>query len=181
METGFRLASSSRLCWIWGVAYTFHLRLECGQATVEPGFDGGERGPGYACDLFERELLVKTKDENLTVVRFQLQQHLRDLSGVLTGLKLFERRWAVHCDLKRPLILSVFVHLVEACHGALAGEVDDEIAGDGKQPGVEPGLSVVLRSAQQHPHPGLLEEILGDLASAGEEEQIAQQAVLIQL
>ena len=33
----------------------------------------------------------------------------------------------------------------------------------------------------QHPHPGLLEQVLGDLALAGKEQQVAQQPVLVEL
>jgi hypothetical protein len=64
---------------------------------------------------------------------------------------------------------------------ALAREVDHQVARDGEQPGIEARLAVVLRAAQQHPHPGLLEEVFGDLALAGQEQQVAQQAVLIEL
>ena len=100
------------------------------------------------------------------------------LGAILTRAELIERRRLVVDDLERPLVVAAFAHLVEAGHGAFAGEIDDEVARDGEQPGVEAGLAVELRAAQQHADPGLLEEILRDLAVAGEEEQIAQQPVL---
>jgi hypothetical protein len=43
------------------------------------------------------------------------------------------------------------------------------------------GVAIVLAAAQQHTHPSLLEEVFGDLALAGEEEEIAKQAVLVEL
>ena len=57
--------------------------------------------------------------------------------------------------------------------------IDDQVARDGKQPGVEPRLPVELCAAHQDPHPDLLEQILCHLAIARQIKEIAQQAVLI--
>ena len=56
-----------------------------------------------------------------------------------------------------------------------------QVAGDGKEPGIEAGFAVVLGAAKQDAHPGLLEEVFGDFALAGQEEQVAQEAMLIEL
>ena len=79
----------------------------------------------------------------------------------------------------RPVVGGL-AHLIQRGHGALAGEIDDEVARDGKEPSVEAGFAVVLAAAQQDAHPGLLEEVFGDLALAGQEQQIAKQAVLVE-
>ncbi len=82
---------------------------------------------------------------------------------------------------KRALIFAGFAHLIEGGHLALAREIDDKVAGDGEEPGIEAGFAVVLRAAEQDTHPGFLEEIFGGLAFAGEEEEIAQEAMLVGL
>ena len=42
-------------------------------------------------------------------------------------------------------------------------------------------LPLYWAAAEEDAHPGLLEEVFGDFALAGEEEQVAQEAVLIEL
>ena len=165
------------------VAETLHLGLEGGEAAVEPGFYGREWGRGHAGDLFEGELFVEAEDEDFAVVGLELEEDFGDLGGVFAGAELFEGGGAVDGDLEGAgvAVFGAFAHLVEGGHGALAGEVDDEVAGDGEEPGVEAGLAVVLSAAQEDTHPGLLEEVFGDLALAGEEEEIAQEAVLVEL
>src|SRR6202140_1619260 len=70
---------------------------------------------------------------------------------------------------------------VEALSFLLPLPVDDQMPGDGKEPGLELGPAVVLMTAFQHADPGLLEKILGAFAVAGDVEKIAEQPVLILL
>src|ERR1700722_15218881 len=126
------------------IAQTLHLRLEGGEAAVEPGFYGGERSIGHLGYLFQRQLFVEAENEDLAVVGLELEQDLGDLGGVLAGLELLEGRGAVDGDGEGAgvRVFTGFAHLVERGHSAFAGEVDDEVAGDGEQPGVEASLSV---------------------------------------
>src|SRR5207253_518118 len=57
--------------------------------------------------------------------------------------------------------------------------VDDQMASDGKKPGIEFGASVILLTAFHHPDPSLLEDVFSEFAIAGEEDEITQQPVLI--
>ena len=47
-------------------------------------------------------------------------------------------------------------------------QIDDQVAGDGEEPGFEAGPAVVKVAAVEHADPGLLEDVLGGLAGAGE-------------
>ena len=152
-----------------------------GKTAIEPGFHGGQWSSRHTRDLFQRELFVEAKNKDFSVVRFKLEENFGYLGGVFAGSELFERRGAGHGDLEGAVVVASFAHLVERGHGALAGEIDDEVAGNGEEPGVEAGLAVVLGSAEEDAHPGLLEEVFGDFALAGEEEQVTQEAVLIEL
>jgi hypothetical protein len=53
--------------------------------------------------------------------------------------------------------------------------------GDGKKPGAEFVLAVVLMAAFEDSNPGFLEKVFSQLAVSGEVGQIAQQAMLILL
>src|SRR5581483_530300 len=72
-----------------------------------------------------------------------------------------------------------FEQLVEAAGGPFAPLVDNQIAGDGEEPGFEPRLDIELTATDENPHPDLLEEVCGHLAVSGEKKQVAQQPVLI--
>ena len=124
---------------------------------------------------------MKAEGEDLAVVRLELEKDFGDLGTVFAAGELLEWGRSVDGNFKGPLVVAGFAHLVERGHLALAGEIDDEVAGDGEEPGVEAGLAVVLGAAEQDAHPGLLKEVFGDLALAGEEEQVAQEAMLVEL
>src|SRR5580704_12366277 len=53
--------------------------------------------------------------------------------------------------------------------------------GDGKKPGAEFVLAVVLMAAFEDSNPGFLEKVFGQFAMSGEVSQITQQAMLILL
>jgi len=92
---------------------------------------------------------------------------------------VIEGRAAVAGNFHGAVIAAGFAELFEAQHGALAAHVDDKIARDGEEPGVKARVAVELIAAQEHAHPGLLKEVFGLLAVAGEVEQVTQQAVLV--
>src|SRR5579875_9004 len=146
-------------------------RLERGETAVEPRLHRRERSACDDGDLFERKLLVEAKGQNFAIARLEREHHLGELGGVFAAAKLFRRGRTFLCDFEGPLVLTAFAHLVERGHGALAGEIDDEVARDGEDPGVEASLAVVLRAALQNTDPDLLKEVFGYLALAGQERE----------
>ena len=118
-----------------------------------------------------RESLKSVLDAELPNL---VQMDVSPLAGLLA-----ERLLAKVPYLQRAFFTVHFAQLFEARHSALAAQVDQKIPGDREQPGVEACRAVVLGAARQHAHPGLLEQVLGHVAIAGEEEQVAQQPVLI--
>src|SRR5215472_8054130 len=156
-------------------------RLERCEAAIEARLHRRERSARDDGNLFERELFVEAEREHLAIARLQRQHDRGELSGILATLELLERRRAFLRDLERALIFAALAHLIERRHGALAREVDDEVAGDGEDPGVEAGFAVVLRSALEDTNPDLLEEVFGHLALVRQEHEIAHEAVLISL
>src|SRR5271166_1314320 len=95
---------------------------------------------------------------------------------------MFERRGVVgrHFKCHCPVVVANPVdQLIQAVHGALAPLVDHQIARNGKQPGLKSRLAVKLSAAHQHPHPDFLKQVFGKLPIPGQEEQVAQQPVLI--
>ena len=125
---------------------------------------------------------MKTENQHFTVERIQLEKgrgylftvfdvgHAVKWSGLVVGN--FESHRTV-------IIAANFEQLVETGHGAFPSQVNDKIAGDGKEPSLEAGLTVELGSPSQDPHPDFLKEIFGLFAIAGEEQEIAKKTVLI--
>ena len=124
---------------------------------------------------------MKAQGEDFTVVRLKQEQDGGNFCAVFAGGELVEGRGSIFGDFEGALIFAGFAHLIEGGHLALAREIDDEVAGDGEEPGIEAGFAVVLRAAKQDTHPGFLEEIFCGFAFAGEEEEIAQEAMLVGL
>ena len=71
--------------------------------------------------------------------------------------------------------------ILEAGHFFAARNIDNQVAGDGEQPGFEFGFGIVLMAAFEHANPGLLKKILGQFAIARKIDQIAQKPVLVLL
>src|SRR5258708_34142204 len=91
-----------------------------------------------------------------------------------------QRGWIVAGELHG----SAYVRIgegIEALRFLLALPIDDQVAGDGKKPGFKLGFAVVLMAALEDANPGLLKEVLGALAIAGDVQQIAEQAGLVLL
>jgi len=162
-------------------AKPFDLGLEGGEAAVEAGLDGGERGLGDAGDLFEGKIFEEAEDEDLAGVGFERVEDFVDLGAVFADLDLLEGGRIVNGELDGAVVLGAVRELVEADGGALAGEIDNEVAGDGEEPSVEAGFAVVLGAAEEDADPGLLEEVFGDLAVAGKEEEVTEEAMLVLL
>jgi hypothetical protein len=78
-----------------------------------------------------------------------------------------------------PVVIATgFEKLIEAGHGALSALVDNEIARDGEEPGLESGLAVELGAARKNAHPDFLENVFGLFAIAGQEKKVAEKTVL---
>ena len=154
-------------------------RPQGGKRAIEAGLHGGEVGARDLGDLFERELLVEAQYQDFAAERIKSEQRLGDALAVFAHEAGVEGSGVAGGRLEGALIVTGIAHLFQACHGALAAHVDDQVAGDGEEPGIETGGAVVLATTLEHPHPGLLKKILGELAVAGEIEQIAEETVLI--
>src|ERR1700735_4821897 len=122
---------------------------------------------------------METEDQYFTMERLERQQSLGDALPVLVGLICLKRRRTVSGHIEGPAVFARFAPRFQAAHGSLAAHVNDQVAGDGEQPGIEAGLAIELVASLQYTHPGLLEDIFRSLAVAGEVEQVAQQAMLV--
>ncbi len=122
---------------------------------------------------------MEAQCQYFAIARLQGQHHGGKLRCILAVLEVVQGRGAVFGDLEGPLVFAAFAHFVKASHDALAGKVDHQVARDGENPGIEAGLAVVLRAAPQDANPDFLKEVFGHFALAGEEHQIAHQAVLV--
>ena len=60
-------------------------------------------------------------------------------------------------------------------------QIEHQMPRDGKQPGFELRLAIVLIAAVQNADPGLLKQVFGRLRPGGQIEQIAEEALLILL
>jgi hypothetical protein len=70
---------------------------------------------------------------------------------------------------------------VQAAEFLAARNVDDQVAGDGKEPRFKFGFGVVLVAALKDANPSLLEKVFGKRRVAGEEEKITIEALLVLL
>ena len=59
--------------------------------------------------------------------------------------------------------------------------VDDQVARNGEEPGLEFRFAVVLMATLEHADPGFLEKVLGAFGTAGDVHEITEEAVLILL
>jgi len=157
----------------------FHTWAERSETAIEPRLDGGERGTREAGNFFEGHLLVESQNEDFSMQRLQSQQRVGDELAAFEGIEMVEGRLFLAGDLEGAIIVAVVAHFFEAGHGAAAAKIDDEVTRDGEEPGIEARLAVELGAAGEDTHPGFLEQVFGELAVAGEIEQIAQQAVLV--
>lgn len=78
-----------------------------------------------------------------------------------------------------PARLGRVRQLVEAFGAFSAAGIDHQVTRDGKQPGLELRLAVVLMTPGKNPQPGLLKKISGGLPAARQIEQVAEEAVLV--
>src|SRR3954447_11579026 len=163
---------------VYGVGLR-NARLQGGKRAIEAGLHRGEVGARDLGDLVEREFLVKAQYQDFTAERVQSEERFGNPLAVLAHDAGIEGGGVAGCRLEGAVIVACIGKLLEASHGALPAHVNDQVASDGEEPGIEAGGAVVLTAALEHPHPGLLKEIFGELAVAGEVEQIAEETMLI--
>src|SRR5580658_4268748 len=124
---------------------------------------------------------MEAKREHLAIAWLERLHDSGELGRILAALELLKGRRALLCDLEWTFVLATITHLVERGHGAFPREVDNEVARDGEDPGVEARLAVVLRAAPEDADPDLLEEVLSHLALVRQEHEITHQPMLIGL
>ena len=122
---------------------------------------------------------MESQNENFAVQGIEGEEGCGDALAIFKPPIIFKGCRVVAGDFQAAIVLAAFAELFKAEHGALAANVDDEIAGDGVEPGVKARLTFELRAADKDPHPRFLKEVFGQFAIAGEVEQVAQQAMLV--
>jgi len=124
---------------------------------------------------------MEAQEKHLAIVRGNLQE--RKLDGLLVfprDEKLQRRSGAIVGRLEGLAGFWV-CQLFETGEFLAAGDVDDQMARNGEEPGFEFGFRVVLAAALEHANPGFLEEVFGESWIAGEEKQVTIEALLILL
>lgn len=135
----------------------------------------------HFCNLFEGKFFVEAEDKNLAIERLDAHEGCGQAGSVFEAGVLLEGSGGVGGDLKLGgvvVLMGGFDDLVEAGHGAFAAEVDDQIAGNGEEPGVEACLGIELSTADENAHPDLLKEVFGLFSAASEVKQVTHEAVL---
>src|ERR1700722_3596005 len=122
---------------------------------------------------------MKAEYKHFAVQRFQRKQGFRYPLSILARLVGFKGGGTLGGHVEGTAVFAGFAHSFQAAHGALPPHIDDQVASDGEQPGIEPGLAVELVAALQHPHPGFLKNVFCHLPVPREVEEITEQAVLI--
>lgn len=152
-----------------------------GQPAIKTRFYGRKRRGENVGNFLEGELFVKTEEKHLAIVGGNLQE--RNLDGLLVFARdeNLQRRGGAVIRRFVGLIGLGIGEVVQAGNFLAARDVDHQVASDGEEPGLEFGFLVVLMTTLQDAHPGFLEEIFGERAVAGEEEEIPIKAMLILL
>src|SRR6185312_9624699 len=83
--------------------------------------------------------------------------------------------------IKRLVVSVLFLKPFETGCGFLTRPVNHQMTCDGEQPGIEFGFAVVLAAALHHANPCFLKNVFCEFAIAGEEDEIAQEAMLVTL
>jgi hypothetical protein len=125
---------------------------------------------------------MEPEHQHFAVQRVQPHQRGSNPLAVFKIRHPVEGRRLVVRDLEGhgPVVFAAALEqLIQAAHGPLAPQVDNQIARDGKQPGLKTRLAVELPAPHQNPHPDLLEQVLGHLAVPGQIQQIPHQPVLV--
>jgi 23S rRNA (guanosine2251-2'-O)-methyltransferase len=122
---------------------------------------------------------VEAEDQHFAVKRLQGKQSFGYPLSILARLIGLKGGGTLGGHVEGTAVFACFAHGFQAAHSALPPHVDDQVAGDGEQPGIESGLAIELIAALQYPHPGFLENIFCHLPVPGEVEEVTQQAMLI--
>ena len=125
---------------------------------------------------------MESKDQHFAVERIELKQCSGDLFAIFDIGQAIEGAGLVVRDLKGKgavVIAAGLEELVEAGHGALAALIDDQITRDGEKPGLESGFTVELGAPGQDAHPHFLEVIFSLFTITREEEEVAEETVLV--
>ena len=79
------------------------------------------------------------------------------------------------------LVAGIRTSRIQTEDAALAQVVDGEIARDGEEPGLEAGAAVVGATALQNAQPGLLHQVVDEIAPPEQVDEVADQTELILL
>jgi hypothetical protein len=153
--------------------------FERGKTAIEPGLDSRERSARHPRNFLQRHFFVEAENEHFAMKRVEREESFSDELAAFESGEMLERSFLLADHFERAFFVAGLAHFLEAGHGTAAAEIDDEVAGDGEEPGIEARIAVELSAAEEDTHPGFLEEVFGELAIAGEIEQIAQEAVLV--
>src|SRR5579862_3775923 len=130
----------------------------------------------------KRHFLMEAQHQAFAIEHVDLQEHLGNAMTVFEAGKVIEGGGLGVGKLEAHgpvVVIRAFEEFVQAGDHALAAIVNDQVARNGEQPGIEARLAVKLPAADQYPHPDLLKEVFGQFAAAGQKEQVAQQTMLI--
>jgi len=151
----------------------FQAGLDEGHSAIKARFHGGKRCPSNLGDFLEGKILVESENEHFAVEGIELEQCGPDLFSILHIRHVIERARIAIGDLEceRTVIVSADLEkLVQAGHGPFPALVDDQVASDGKEPGLESGFAVKLAATGKDAHPDLLEEVLSLFAIPGQKQ-----------
>ena len=122
---------------------------------------------------------MEAQDQNFAMEGIEGEERFGDELSAFEGGEMIEGGFLVAGNFEGALFVAGLAEFFEAGHGAAAAQIDDEVAGDGEEPGIEAGIAVELGAAHEHTHPGFLKKVFGDFAIAGEVKEVAEEAVLI--
>ena len=124
---------------------------------------------------------METEQQHFAIVRGDFQE--RELNGLLVFARnqKLQGGGGAFVGWLEGLIGFGIAKLVQAGEFLATRGVDDQVAGDGEEPGFKFGIGIVLMAALKDANPGFLEEVFGERRIAGEEEQITIEALLVLL
>jgi len=103
---------------------------------------------------------MEAEHQDLAIKRIELEKSGRDLFAVFDVRHTVKGTGLVvgNFECERTIIVAAAVkEFVEARHGSFTALVDDEIAGDGEEPGFKAGFAVELSTPGKDAHPDFLE------------------------
>ena len=151
------------------------------EPAIEARLYGGNGNAEDAGHFFDLQFFLEAQDEDFAIDGGNFSQGGLNIFRGLLRKDLVERGKIFFVgELERMLLLGIGEG-VEALRFSGALPINDQVAGDGEEPGLEFGFAVVLVAAFEDADPGFLEKIFGALFVAGDVDEVAEQAVLILL